>query len=159
MASPQLENGYIRIATELFEALAGIRIPGEARQCLDVIIRKTYGFHKKEDHIALSQFYLITRLGKSHICRNVSKLEQMNIIITQKGNENGKLYRFNKDFDTWKSLPKKVTLPKKVISVTQKGNLALPKKGTTIDTLTKNINIREKLNKLRGQLVDKMIIK
>jgi len=136
-ACPQTENGYTKIANELMEALAGIRISGEARQCLDVIIRKTYGFNKKDDYIALSQFALITHLGKTHILRGLLKLKEINIIITQKGNVNGNKYRLNKDFDTWKPLPKKVTLPKKVISVTQKGNASLPKKGHTKETTTK----------------------
>ena len=56
MTTPQLENGYIKIATELYDALCGIRIPGEARQVFDVILRKTYGWNKKKDAIALSQF-------------------------------------------------------------------------------------------------------
>ena len=47
MANPQKENGYTSIANDIVEALAGIRIPGEARQCLDVILRKTYGWNKK----------------------------------------------------------------------------------------------------------------
>ena len=44
MASPQTENGYVKIATELHDALCKTRISGEARQMLDVIIRKTYGY-------------------------------------------------------------------------------------------------------------------
>jgi len=130
MASPQTENGFTKIANETMEALAGIRISGEARQCLDVIIRKTYGFHKKEDDISLSQFALITNIGKTHILRGLVKLAKMNLIITKKGNHNGNTYRFNKDFDTWKPLPKKVT-------VTKKGNPSLPKKGHTKDNTTK----------------------
>ena len=56
MASPQLKDGYVAIANEIMDALAHIRIPGEARQVLDVILRKTYGWKKKEDEISLSQF-------------------------------------------------------------------------------------------------------
>lgn len=145
MASPQIENGFTRIANEIMEALAGIRISGEARQCLDVIIRKTYGYNKKEDIISLSQFALITHLGKTHIIRGLGKLAKINIIITQKGNRKGNIYRFNKDFDTWKPLPKKVTLPKKIISVTQKDNLSLPKKGHTKDNTTKDNGTKESI--------------
>jgi len=47
MKSPQTENGYIKIANELWDALTGIRIPGEVRQVLDYIFRKTYGYNKK----------------------------------------------------------------------------------------------------------------
>ena len=51
MANPQKENGYIMIANEIMEALAKYRIPGEQRQCLDVILRKTYGYDRiKKTH-------------------------------------------------------------------------------------------------------------
>ena len=53
---PQLENGYTKIANELLEAIAAIRIPGEAMQVLLVIIRKTYGYCKKKDAISISLF-------------------------------------------------------------------------------------------------------
>jgi phage replication O-like protein O len=157
MANPQTENGYTKIANEIMEALAGIRISGEARQCLDVIIRKTYGFNKKDDHIALSQFALITHLGKTHILRGLRKLEQMNIIITQKGNANGNKYRFNKDFDTWKPLPKKVTLPKKVMGITQKGNASLPKKGHTKETTTKDNITKDIISEQCSQTVNTLL--
>jgi len=52
MANPQIENGYTRIANETMDALAKIRIPGQARQVLDFILRKTYGWNKKTDMIS-----------------------------------------------------------------------------------------------------------
>lgn len=105
---PQLENGYLKIANELVEALSGIRIPGEANQVLWVIIRKTYGFNKKEDAISLSQFVLATGLKKQHVLRAIAKLLNINIIIKK---DNGRInkYGINKDFSTWNALSKKVT--------------------------------------------------
>lgn len=145
MANPQAEDGYTRIANEIMDALARIRIPGEARQVLDVILRKTYGWNKRTDRISLSQFVEGTGLSKVHISQAIDKLINLNLIITEKGKgsitEKGKaisyIYEFNKDFDSWQPLPKKVTLPKKVKSITEKGNKPLPKKGTTKDTIQK----------------------
>lgn len=131
MASPQLENGFTRIANEIMDALGGIRIPGEARQVLDVIFRKTYGFQKKEDIIALSQFSLITKMSKTRIIQAIKKLGTLNLIITKKGNGLGNSYRFNKDFSTWKPLPKKVAITKKGNDDYQKRKLSLPKTGHT----------------------------
>ena len=162
MANPQADK-FTRISNELLEALAKIRIPGEARQIFDVIVRKTYGFNKKSDPIALSQFSLATKLKKVTVCKAIKKLLELNV-ITKKGNAIAFEYGINKDFDTWKPLPKKVMsvtkkgnemlsttmnngitkkgnekpLPKKVMSVTKKGNDLLPKKDTTKDTLTKD---------------------
>jgi len=140
MASPQKENGFIPIATEVFEALCGIRISGEARQCLDVIIRKTYGFQKKEDKISLSQFCLLAKMPKQEVCRSLRKLAKMNLIIVKKANDNITLYRFNKDFDDWKPLAKKPkvinSLAKMPITIGKNAKASLAKMPHTIDTTT-----------------------
>ncbi len=108
MSNPQAEDGHVDIANEVMDALCRIRIPGEARQILDFIIRKTWGWKKKEDAIPLSQFEKGTGLKKTHVLKAVYKLQEMNLIITQKGNGIVR-YGINKDYDSWKPLPKKVT--------------------------------------------------
>ncbi len=138
MASPQLENGYTRIANEIMEALAHIRISGEAWQVLGVIIRKTYGFNKKEDKIALSQFCLATGLKKNTVCRGLHKLFSMNL-ITKKENGIANIYALNKDFDTWKPLPKKRTFSKKRMIVLKKENESFSIKSTTKETKQKTL--------------------
>ncbi len=74
MASPQAENGYTKISNEIMEQLSMIRIPGEARQVLDTILRKTYGWSKKSDSISLSQFMKMTGLSKVSICKGIKNL-------------------------------------------------------------------------------------
>lgn len=108
MASPQLENGYTRLANEILEALARIRIPGESRQAFDVILRKTYGFQKKVDTISLSQFTLATGINRQNIIRAIKQLVSMNLIIK---NDTGVTCRYgiNKDFISWRPLSKKIT--------------------------------------------------
>jgi phage replication O-like protein O len=108
MVSPQLENGYTSIANEIMDALCRIRIPGEARQVLTVILRKTYGWNKKEDVIPLSQFVSATGMKKTHVVRSIYMLRDMNLIITKKDNSFIS-YCFNKDYSTWKPLPKRIT--------------------------------------------------
>ena len=136
MSNPQRENGFTAISNEIMEALARIRIAGEARQMLDVIIRKTYGFNKKKDTIISSQFKELTGLSNMAIHKAREKLTNMNLItITKKGNSQGLTYSFQKDYDKWKPLPKKVT-------VTKKGNNCYPKR---LRTVTKKVyNIQKK---------------
>ena len=137
MASPQKENGYVPIANEIFEALCRTRIPGEARQVLDVIIRKTYGWGKREDMISLSQFVEATGIKTPNVCRGLNLLYSMNLIIKkdngviEKDNAKGATYSFQKDFEKWKPLSKKITLSKKIIK-------PLSKKIDTKDTNTKD---------------------
>ena len=149
MSNPQLDNGYIKIANTIMSELAKIRIPGQARQVLDFILRKTYGWNKKTDVISLSQFAEGTGLSKSSICKSLNKLLEMNLItkkgsamsyFTQLGNDYGITYGFQKKFELWSPLPKKTTLFKKTKHVVQKGNRTLPKKETPPikDTITKD---------------------
>lgn len=120
------------IANDIADAFARIRISGEARQCLDLILRKTYGYNKKEDCIALSQFCLGTALKKPTVCKALAKLYAMNL-ITKKDNDIANLYRFNKDFETWKPLPKKITITQKDNIHYPKSQQSLPKKVHTKD--------------------------
>jgi len=131
VSNPQLENGYTKIATEIMEALTKYRIPGEQMQCLLFIIRKTYGWNKKEDSIALSQFVDATGINMPNVCRALKGLIDKNIII-KKDNRAIAKYLFNKKYKTWKPLSKKITIIKK-------DNLPLSKKIDTKDTITKDI--------------------
>ncbi len=103
MDSPQLENGYTKIANEIMDALIKFRIPGEERQCLDFIIRKTYGYNKKEDMISNSQFVAATGIKKGNVSRAIKNLISKNIVIK---NDNKRIpsYRFNKFYKQWKLL-------------------------------------------------------
>lgn len=142
MANPQCEDGFVRIATEVWDQLCRIRIPGEVRQVVDVVIRKTWGFNKKWDWIPLSQFCQFTGISKSHIIRALRKAKQMKL-VAQKGNKSGVSYCFNKNYDQWKPLPKKATLPKKETSVAKKGNEGSPKKAPSINTLSKDTSSKD----------------
>lgn len=138
MASPQTENGYTKISNELMQALARVRIAGEYRQVLDVIFYKTYGWHKKWDAISLSQFVIATGMKKPSVCRALRMLIKMNM-ISEKANAIATSYSINKDFDTWIPLSKKITLAKKLMSVSEKANPSLTKKLHTQTTTTKTI--------------------
>ena len=162
MATPQLENGHVCIANEIQEALCRTRIPGEARQILDCIIRKTYGWNKKEDQISISQYVKMTGMGKSRICQAINKLLSMNIItkkgsaqslFTKKGNDTVTSYGIQKDFDKWVTLPKKET-PK--IHVTKNRNVkAQPIEIITCDTLPKTETSNQHYQKQKRDVTEK----
>jgi len=130
MANPQVEDGYCKIANKIMEALSHTRIPGEARQILDVIIRKTYGWNKKEDMISHSQFAEITGLSRGNVYRGLNKLKQMNLIVLvpSKARAGSCIYSINKDFDTWKRLPSKTQVPSKKKQLPSKVKAKLPSK-------------------------------
>jgi phage replication O-like protein O len=141
MANPQIENGYTKIANEVLDTLVQIKINADALKLVLFIIRKTYGFNKKQDKISLSQFVLATQLKKSVVCRGLNRLTDMNIII-RIANDDCTIYRFNKDFDTWKPLAKLLTLAKQLTTVSQTANKALAKQRHTKESI-KETNTKE----------------
>ena len=109
MANPQKENGFTPIANEIVEKFCRYRLSGEEWLVLWVILRKTYGWNKPEDNISLSQFALLTDLKRPNVVRAINKLVSKKILaIIKKDTSFGNKYKFNKDFDKWKPLSKKI---------------------------------------------------
>ena len=153
MASPQPDQ-HTRLSNEILEKLAMIRISGEARQMLDVILRKTYGWGKKNDDIATSQFMQLTGLKAFAVHKARRKLLDMNLItitkkgngITQKGYSQVLNYTFQKDYDKWLPLPKKVTVTKKGIQVLPKKVIRCNPKGGTQKKDKETIQKKEEIS-------------
>ena len=135
MASPQTSNGFTKIANEIMESFAYFVITPNLRSLVDVIIRQTYGYNKKEDAISLGQFSRKTGMGTRNICRYIRQGIGAKII-----KKNGKKYSFNKNYDEW-TLPKRAVLPKQAIGTAQTGDKLLPKQA---DTKEKKETIQKK---------------
>ncbi|HEC16012.1 MAG TPA: hypothetical protein ENI99_05490 [Sedimenticola sp.] len=104
LASPQTENGFTRLADELLDAL--IRYPFTKRQykVLLAVIRKTYGFHKREDDITAPQLAAMTGLDRANVIRAVNELVAIDVINKRPGRF-GQVLGINKDYEAW-AVPK-----------------------------------------------------
>jgi phage replication O-like protein O len=105
MASPQLEDGHTRIAHELLDAmmLGGL----SQRQLLIAlaVMRKTYGWSKKSDEIALDQFVALTGIKKNHVSTTIKELVERNILTREPGKFANRI-GINKHYKTWLAAPK-----------------------------------------------------
>ena len=107
--NPQKENGYTPIANEIMDELCKLKIAATQRQCLDYILRKTYGYQKKEDQISYSQFAEATGLSVRKVRDNLKALEERKLITVhknvhtcaQKRAYHATTYCFNKKYDEW----------------------------------------------------------
>lgn len=91
------------------------------------ILRKTYGYNKKEAWIKFKELEELTGISFPHISRTKKKLLIRNMIIC-----NSKLTGIQKDYEKWK-LPKRATskkIPKQVTKDTHIGNKKVPKRVT-----------------------------
>jgi phage replication O-like protein O len=146
MANPQIELGHVDLANEIVDQFCRYRISGEEWLALWSIIRKTYGWKKKQDRISLSQFSAMTGMKRQTVLRALNKLSSKKIIGVIKNDDSGiNIYSFNKNFDQWEPLSKKVTVSsKKIMTVIKKDNkvssfLSHTKETLTKETLTKEI--------------------
>lgn len=96
MASPQKENGYTPIANELIERFSYPGINGSEHRILWFIIRKTYGYQKKQDRISLSQFQEGTLMNRAQAVKTIKSLVSKKILVKDEGT-----YKLNKNYDEW----------------------------------------------------------
>ena len=138
MINPQLENGYTPIANELMEVFVRTELGGQEFRLMLFIIRKTYGFRKKEDYISLSQMAKALKTSVVRCSQIINSLQQKNI-ITLKENCKGKTkkYMFNKNYEQWRPLRKTVSLKKNEETLKEKRKRPLRKTVSTKETLTK----------------------
>lgn len=98
--SPQLENGYTRLANELLDALIGAGLTARQWAVVMAIIRKTYGFNKISDEIGLSQLVAMTGLDKGNLSKTVHELEAAKVINRSAGTH-GHSLGINKKHKQW----------------------------------------------------------
>ena len=99
----QLENGgWFRLHATILEMLAVARFTATEFRAIHFLLRKTYGYNKKEDAIALSQWVEGTNTDKGQISRTLTSLEQKHVIYHIAGvNQWTHVWGFNKYVEQW----------------------------------------------------------
>lgn len=110
--SPQLEDGFTRIANELLEALLGFGLSGRQLHVALTVVRKTYGYGKKQDDMSASQIGQICGIERHHVTEVIGQLVKMNVLIRATGSY-GIVLGINKNYREWreKTSPKKGLCP------------------------------------------------
>jgi len=104
MANPQTEDGFTRIANELFEEIIKAKLNGTQYAIILATIRATYGFHKKSRTLGLAFFQKMTGKNKRQIAKEIEELIDMNLLTVVAKHTFGKSreLKLNKDYDTWR---------------------------------------------------------
>jgi len=141
MANPQLEDGRTEIANETVEVLAKTYLSPAESKIIWAVFRKTYGWHKKTDHISYSQFEEMTGLDKRHIGAPLQRLIDRKIIFsTNAGERRISEYGIQKNWELWQLSPESVTdkklnpLLRNGQTDTDSGNKLTPESVTASDT-------------------------
>jgi phage replication O-like protein O len=101
LADVQLEKGYTRIANDILEHMAKIKLSPTQYRILFLVWRCTYGFQKKEHDMSLSYISEATGLDKRNIRRELKSLEDKKIIHQNIKNGSYRKLSFNKNYEEW----------------------------------------------------------
>jgi phage replication O-like protein O len=116
MSTPQLEDGFVRIANELLEAILGGGFSQRELLVLFTIMRKTYGFQKSEDDMSASQIGDMCKLARPHVTTTLNLLAQRNV-ITKRPGRFGAIVGIQKDRRKWVSCEQTKPVPASTESV------------------------------------------
>ncbi|EAO9680223.1 hypothetical protein BKE81_05035 [Salmonella enterica] len=153
-----LENGYLRLANRIQDALCIVELSGREFRVLNAIIRLTYGWSKKSDRIANSLIADKTTLKVKHVSEAVLSLAYRNIIILRRIGQT-RYIGINTNLDKWAyskphcskcpvSFPDDeiatwiISVPETRDSYPRKEGRASPKTGNTKDIIPKT-NIKD----------------
>jgi phage replication O-like protein O len=102
MASPQVEDGFTRIANELMEAFIRAELPGVQMRIAMIVMRETYGYQRKlvrMGYQAISTKYAIPR---TLVIREMAALVDRKVLVKQTDNGSN-LWGIQKDYSLWGS--------------------------------------------------------
>lgn len=123
--TPQLENGYIRVATQILKDWQKLNLSPYQWRVLFHIIEFTYGFHCKENKISVSHIVKATGIRQAHISRALKELISKNIVSRKSG-----FCAYNKNSKSWK-----LNIPVEVSTYTSRGIKNIPVEGDNKNTL------------------------
>jgi len=103
VASPQVEDGYTRIANELLEAIYSTRFNGTQFKILLCIIRYTYGFKRKSHNLSISFISKATGVSKRYISAELSRLIDNKVIavLQEHTDTTSRVLALNKNYKQW----------------------------------------------------------
>ena len=111
-ASPQLEDGFTRIANSLYEALCQFSGPSSVLRITMAVIRETYGYNRKTSRIPTHRLSAITGWSGRRVRQVLEEAVAWGMVVTE-----GKEIGPQKDFTRWgkpegrTSAFRKATLP------------------------------------------------
>lgn len=77
---PELNDGYLRIANELWQAFIDYDLTGAQMKLIAVIIRETYGYNRKSKDLSLSYLAKAAHLSRVGTQKALNKLIAQNVV-------------------------------------------------------------------------------
>lgn len=98
MASPQLGNGYIGIANEIWDEIISRKFTERQQKILKLVLRLSYGCQKKEAVIPLLKHFELCGVRIQDAKKEIVYLQQCKVIMW----DGDQVYSLNKNYDEWR---------------------------------------------------------
>jgi len=98
MANVQIENGYIKIANQLYDELLKRDLSKRQLNIIMFIMRYSYGFKRKACQFENISDFEQAGISKTHIREELTRLDQSKIIFWDKVLN---IFQLNKNYDEW----------------------------------------------------------
>jgi len=101
--NPQIEEGSVRIANELFRALRGYAFSGSELRILLSVIEHTYGYNRRTAQLSYSYIAKLTGLTKRSVARTIKRLVAANVLkcVAPHTARGGYTWMLNNHYQTW----------------------------------------------------------
>lgn len=136
MEGPQLENGYLRIANELYEQIMLAEFSKRELLVILAIIRETYGYGRKEHRISGAQVGRMTGIPREHAARTIATLTRRKVVLN-KPHTGYNVLSLNKNYRQWmpsEGSAKTAHVPKQPQASAKTATKLVPKQHTTKDS-------------------------
>lgn len=99
--NPQLEEGYVRIANELYDAIVAYPFTAAELKVLLYVMRRTYGWNRKSASITAKSISNATGLDMRYVKKVVRKLIIDKVILKEKKPKSN-ILGINKSYPQWR---------------------------------------------------------
>lgn len=106
MASPQLGDGFTRIANEILDNISYFNFNGSQFRLLIKVWRLTYGFGRKDHEFSVSFMQELTGLSAVTVKKELSFLIKSNVlkVTKQPTSTTARRLSFNKNYEEWEGV-------------------------------------------------------
>lgn len=103
MASPQVEDGFTRIANELLEALAQSEISSTKHRAILMIVRETYGYQRTAVTVGYHALAVKYKIDKAQLIRAMTWLVKHQYLTCERGETitSPNTWAVQKDYSRW----------------------------------------------------------
>ncbi|MCY9593754.1 hypothetical protein PC41400_21730 [Paenibacillus chitinolyticus] len=102
MANPQVENGFVSVANELWDEIIRRNFTKRQKDILYFVLRLSYGCRNKSAFVPKLKDFELCGVGKTHITNELKYLVECRVIAWDKAEC---AFAINKDYEKWQVSP------------------------------------------------------